>query len=163
MSKRDMKAEVMAVATNAATPLAADDTYVLSGIIDRQTYGMAQSALAEAHPFFTSAAGAGGATNTLTLALQHGDESDGSDMADYDTDTDVYAWAANGANNGHHSLPVDLKAAKRYLRVRAKLTEAGTITVTLQYIPLGLFLLGMDEVPNSNYVAAGYETKREAA
>ena len=75
----------------------------------------------------------------------------------------MYTWAADGDNDGVHVLPVDLRGAKRYLRVQAKLTEAGTITISAQQIASCAVFAGMKSQPSSTYAAAGYEETTEAS
>ena len=156
-------ANVIFAGTNAAAILAADDTYVSTGIIDRTAFSLPLSGAVVAGVGFTSAGGAGVATNTMTIRLQHGDNSALSDAATYDSDTEVYTWVANGDNAGNVVLPLNLKAAKRYIRGQAKLTEAGTITISVQSITLTLLLAGLRVVPDSNFVQAGYSTLLEPA
>lgn len=141
---------------------AADGTYIAGAEIDRVTYP-AQSALVLCHVAFTSASGASGAKNTLTLALFDDTVTGMASEAVHDSDTYVYTWAADGANYGIHCLPVDLQSANRYIRAKAKLTESGTITISSQTIALAVVLGGLQVAPGSGYVAAGYENTTEAS
>ena len=144
---------------------AADATYVSSEIYDRLSADMKspQSMVAIAAVCFTTASGNSTGLNTLTLSVEHGDDSGLSDTAELDSDTYGYAWAADGANHGVHVLPVDLSTAKRYIRVRAKLTKTGTETISAQQIASCAIFGGMDQVPSSTHAAAGYEETTEAA
>ena len=136
----------------------ADDTYVDGAILDRNAAaGDYQSGLAICSIAFTTAGGAGGATNVLTLDLQHGDDSGLSDEATFDTDSYTYTWAANGANSGLHVMPVNLETAKRYIQVRAKLAESGTITTSAWLLSVLFVGIPGQVRPNSAYAAAGYE------
>lgn len=72
---------------------------------------------------------AGAATGTpsaqgVSLKMQTGDASDGSDMADVAGDT----IAALTANNAEANLNIDLSGYKRYLRVVATVTFTGGTT-----------------------------------
>jgi hypothetical protein len=145
---------------------AADDTYVDGAILDRLAdYARCpQSLLAIVTAWFTWDTGSGASdTNTLTIKVEHGDASNLSDAATLDSDTYTYTWAADGAADGVHMLPVDLSSAKRYIRVSAKLTAAHSPTIADQYIASCVVLGGMDQVASSNFVAAGYEETTEPA
>lgn len=140
---------------------AADDTYKTGAIVDRTADGFAQSALAFANVVFTTASGATGATQTVTLVVEHGDNSALSDATTLSSSAQVYTWAADGANDGLHCLAVDLTSAKRYIRAKVKVTKGGTVTISAQSVSGGLVLGGLDTTPDGSYVAAGYKTTTE--
>lgn len=142
---------------------AADNTFIVGATIDRDAIGMPQTAVAFAIVKWTAASGAGGATNTLTLKLEQSDSADFASPTDYDSDTYVYTWAADGDNEGAHALPLDLRGAKQYVRVSAKLVEDGTVTVSAQEIASGIMFGGHLHLADPAYAAAGYEDAVNAA
>lgn len=160
----DLNAAAFLVAAgNGADHETADDTYVSGAIVDRQSYGNPQSCIAIAGVAFTTASGMAGATQTITLAVDHDDDSAMASAATQDSDTFAYTWAADGANSGFHVLPVDLSSADRYIRCKVKMTEAGTATISANALTCGLLLGGMRDVPHANYAAAGHEDVTEAS
>lgn len=85
---------------------------------------------------------------STTFKLQHGDASDGSDMADFD-DNSPRGTASNKtatAENALALLGLDLSGAKRYVRVVATNALTGGTTPTLQ-VGAGLFMGGSAELP----------------
>jgi hypothetical protein len=132
---------------------AANDTYLNGAAVDRIG---ARSGLAVVLACFTTAAGAAGATNTLTVKVEHDSDSSFGTAATLKAYTKVLTWAANGANEIYAFVPLDLTLAKRYVRVCAKLASAGTVTISLQEIAASVVLAGLDDVPASAYDADGY-------
>lgn len=89
----------------------------------------------------------GAATGTPTaqgvsLKMQTGDASDGSDMADVANDT----IAALTADNAEGSLNVDLSGYKRYLRVVATVTFTGGTTPAIP-VSVAVALGGSNVIP----------------
>ena len=162
--KEDM-APNMLVRQGAKPQTAADATAVVSEIYDRLAAAMQnpQSCMVLCQLAFTSASGSSGGKNTLLLELYHDTASNMATEAALDTDSYEYTWAADGANHGVHVLPVVLKGANRYLRAKATLTEAGTITISAQSLSTCVVFAGMDHEPSSSFAAAGYEETTEAA
>ena len=144
--KQDLGGNVYSDGFNIAT--AADDTYVTGASVDRKVGATPLSCLAVINPVFTSASGAGGATNTLEGQIQTDDNSAFSSPTQVgSTYTYVYTWVSNGLNGGAHVVEQDLSGAEQYVRWRAKLTESGTITISGQTISGHLVLGGFDQVP----------------
>jgi len=139
---------------------AADDTYINGAEIDRASYP-AESALVIAAVAFTTASGQSGASNTLTLAMYHDTVTGMGTEAALDSDTYAYTWADDGANHGVHVLPVNLEAANRFVRAKAKLTKGGTVTISSQSLGIVVVLGGLQVAPGSGYAEAGYETTTE--
>ena len=143
---------------------AADDTYVNGAAVDRTTGGTPLSCLAVVSPTFTTASGAGGASNTLTVQLQTASDSAFTAPSQLGSDyTYEYTWAADGLNTGAHVVELDLSGADQYVRWRAKLNEAGTVTVSEQTLSGHLVLGGFDEVPSpaKTDTDGGYESTVE--
>lgn len=142
---------------------AADATFLASSIIDRAEYGEYPDSLLIMVPVaFTSASGATGATNTLAIQVYDDTASAMGTEATYGSAYSyVYTWVADGANGGIHVYQVDITNANRYVRVKAKLTESGTITVSAQSLAIAVACCGLKEVPSDAYVAAGYQTTSE--
>ena len=153
----------MIVRQGAKPQTAADATAVVTEIYDRLSADLRspQSCMVICALAFTSSSGASGGKNTLSLQLYHDTASDCSGEAELDSDSYEYTWAADGANDGVHVLPVNLKGANRYLRAKATLTKGGTITIGSQSLSLCVVFGGMDHEPSSSYAAAGYEETTE--
>jgi hypothetical protein len=160
--KEDMASNLL-VRQGAKPQTAADATAVVTEIYDRHAAAMQnpQSCMVVCAVAFTSASGASGATNTLLLEMYHDTASNMATEASLDSDSYVYTWAANGANDGVHVLPVNLKGANRYLRAKATLTESGTITISSQSLGIAVVFGGMETEPSSSFAAAGYEETTE--
>ena len=60
-------------------------------------------------------------------------------------------------------MPLDLSLAEKYVRVCAKLTKGGTVTISLQEVAATLLLSGLDNVPSPAYDADGYAVTVEPA
>lgn len=140
--------------------ISADDTYVAGAIVDRIGF---LSALAAGITAITTSGGVLGATVPVTVALFHGDEDDLSDEVLFDSYVGGFTWAANGANNGCHILPLNLETAKRYIRAKIKQTKTGTVTISAALGGVALILGGLDEAPNADHANAGYQELIEAS
>jgi hypothetical protein len=140
-----------------------DATAIVTEIYDRLAASMQnpQSCMVICALAFTSSSGASGGKNTLSLELYHDTASNMATEASLDSDSYEYTWVADGANDGVHCMPVNLKGANRYLRAKATLTEAGTITIASQSGTVLVVFGGMDQQPSSSYAAAGYEETTE--
>jgi hypothetical protein len=141
-------------------------TFIVGEEIDLQAAGAEgyQSALAVLVLAFTSSSG--NSTGKVSVAIQAYDDTVtgmGSEAAFGDPYSYDYEWAADGANAGVHCLPLDLRLANRFLRVKAKITKSGTITVASELGSLAVILGGMRVTPDAEHVAAGYENTSEAA
>lgn len=154
----DLGAHTLANEGFAKPQTAADATAVVGAIVDRQGY---DSALVIAAVAFTSASGASGAKNTLSLQCFHDSAAAMGSESALKSDSYVYTWANDGANSGVHVLPVDLQSAERYIRGKATLTESGTITISAQSVAIVVVLGGAQVAPPSGYAAAGYESTTE--
>jgi hypothetical protein len=143
---------------------AADDTYLTGAIIDRHLVGNPQSCTGVVGVAFTSSSGASGASVTLTMEVLGDSDSAMGSATSLGSKTYEYTWAADGANVGFHTLPVDLWAStdERYIRIRAKLTKAGTITVA-QALTMGILVGGMDVVPDPEHTSTGVDRTTEAS
>lgn len=134
---------------------AADDTLISGHIVDRHDIGLPLSMTAAVGHVFTAASTSGSPTNTLTVVIQHGDNSALSDAATLKSYT-LAITCGDDTYDGWSFLAADLSAAKRYVRVQAKLTEAGTITVSAQQLTACAVFGGADIEPDPAYVSTGY-------
>jgi len=144
-----------------------DGTFVTGAIIDTSTLSP-QSLVAIFNYAYTTASGASGAYQTVTLKVEHGAASNLSDAADFKVFTYQQNWTTDGANSGVVALPVDLRGdptvnasnapCKRYIRVSAKLTKSGTVTISAQTGSASAVLGGLLVAPASTYAAAGYNS-----
>jgi len=136
-------------------------TYINGAEFERQDY---ESALAVFTLAFTSSSGASG--GKVTVAIQAYDDTVtgmGTEATWGDAYSYEYTWAADGANSGVHCFPIDLRGANKFMRVKAKITKAGTITVAYEVGSLAVILGGMRKAPDDAYVLAGYESTTEAS
>lgn len=133
-------------------------TFVDSAIIDTTACGDPSSMLAICTAAFTPASGDTTTTHTIDVVIQHGDDSGLSDAATLVSYSKVYTWATGGdaATHTSHFVPAKLDGAKRYVRVRGKITRANTGTTTAYSVGLTAVMGGLDTVPHSGYVATGY-------
>ena len=75
------------------------------------------------------------ASSSIVAKIQHGDESDGSDMADFKPDGDVISTGTLSTSNTNSSVDVDLSGAKKYIRIVT--TTTGTAPSFSTYAALG--------------------------
>ena len=141
---------------------AADGTFVDGAIVDREDKGNPQCLVALAGVAFTSSSGAAGGKVDLLLEVLSDSDSAMASATSLGTLAFEYTWVADGANSGIHYLPINLgvSTAERYVRVRAKLTKGGTITVA-QALTVGLVLGGLDYVPDPEYSDDGVSQTTE--
>lgn len=141
---------------------AADGAFVSGAIVDREDKGNAQCLMALVGVAFTSSSGAPGGKVDLLLEVLGDSDAAMASATSLGTLAYEYAWVADGANSGLHYLPVklDLSTSERYVRVRAKLTKGGTITVA-QGLTVGLLLGGLDYVSDPEYDADGVSQTTE--
>lgn len=138
-----------------------DDTFIEGGIIDRQDH---ESMEAIFNLAFTSASGVSGAAVTVTIQLfDDSDSAMAAEAAFGDAYTYEYTWAADGANSGVHVLPVDLTLAKRYIKIKAKITESGTITLSNQLGAITACMAGLRVAPDPDHAGDGYQSTVEAS
>ena len=140
---------------------AADATYLDGAAVDRSG---ALSGLAVVVARFTTAAGQTGAANVLTVKIEHDSTSAFTAPSTLNAYAKTLTWVGNGANEVYAYVPLDLSLAEKYVRVCAKLTKGGTVTISLQEIAATILLAGLDNVPADGYDADGYaETVEPAA
>ena len=141
----------------------ADATALVGAIFDRLDAGLRspQSMVVQSIMAFTTASGDATGRNTLLVEVYHDTASDMSTEALLDSDTYVFVWAADGANSFAHFLPVNLKGANRYVRVKMTLTESGTVTTSAWVGGHSVMFGGMDKQPSDDLAAAGYEETTE--
>jgi len=142
-----------------------DATFIAGAIIDTIPEGMQRvdQILALFSLAFTSSSGAAGATVIANITTYHDTASDMSGEAALTGGaySKTFTWVADGANYGILAIPVSLAAANRYVRVKAKITESGTITVGT---PLGCIAVvsgGLHVMPDSGYTSTGYSNITE--
>lgn len=138
-----------------------DDTYVNGAAVDRQAYGNPLSCTAIFGVHFATASGMAGAKITAAIEVQGDDNSSFTSATSLKTDTYEFTWAANGDNKASLRLPVDLSGAERYVRIRIKITDSGTVTTSERVLTGCLLLHGLEYAPDSNFVAAGEASTTE--
>jgi hypothetical protein len=145
---RDLGGNTFVAGPNATTIAAANDTYVFGTAVDMSGHGSPQSLIGLVMLGFTTASGAAGAKNTLTLIVESADDSAMStNLTTEKTITYEFVWAANGANIGHFVTELDSSGFKQYARIKAKLTESGTVTISAQSALVGMVLGGSGVLP----------------
>jgi hypothetical protein len=162
----DLGAQVVADEGYAKPQTMSDATYINGAEIDRAgaagTYY--DSAVGIFNFAFTSSSGASGGKVTVTLQWYDDTATGMGTEATYgDAYTYEYTWAADGANSGVHVYPIELRGANRYVRLKAKQTKAGTITVSGATGSIAVVLSGMSIIPDAAHSDSGYESTTEAS
>ena len=140
-----------------------DATYLNGATFDRSAIGWPSFAEVT-HVFsYTAAAGAGGATIAVETNLFSGDASNMSDESSVKSKTVTITWASDAAKQFIVTVPVDLTAAKRYVRAKFRQTKAGTITVNTPLATQVVRFGGLARVPNSAYASGGYFESTDSA
>ena len=142
-----------------------DATDITGAIVDTNPAGSQRfnSMVCKFNVAYTAASGASGALNTALITVYHAADSAMATEASYGTYTAAFTWAADGANSGVFVFPVSLKTANRYVRVKARMTESGTITISNQIGAITCDFGGQNVAPNSGYVSTGYANLTEAS
>lgn len=112
------------------------DGNIDSAVVDRLGYDAARVAVGVGAPTGSPTA------LTASLVIQHGDASDGSDMADFETVAEAASVLAGGVLDG----AVNLRTAKRYVRVRSAIAFTGGSSPAAD-VGLACTLAGADELP----------------
>ncbi len=163
-SMRDFYAKTIGDEGSAKPQTVTDATDIVGAIVDTNPSGSQRlaSMVCKFNTAWTAASGAAGALNTALITVYHDTASDMSTEASYGTYTAAYTWAADGANSGVFVFPLSLKTANRYVRVKARLTESGTVTVSAQTGSITCDFAGQSVSANAGYVATGYANLTEA-
>ena len=141
----------------------ADATALVGAEVDTQPQGHEgyRSLEATFQIAFTTASGDSTGKNTVLVEVYEDDVTGMGTETLLKSDTYVYTWAADGANDGVHILPVSLETAKRFVRAKATITESGTVTTSAWVGAITCSLGGMVVNPDSAYADAGYEATTE--
>ena len=134
----------------------ADATFVSGAACDLRALGNPQSCIAVAHAAFTCSAWTDG-TQVFNWVVETDDNSSFTSATELATESTTYTTTGTGLNFGMHTACVDLTAAERYVRVKAKLTKANTATYN-NAISVGILFGGLDVTPDPSY-AADMESK----
>lgn len=143
---KDIGSHLKAVISHVNGPIVAggagDGVEVNGATIDRK--GFDSALLLVPHEANLS----GSDTLTVAVQLQHGDESDASDMADLGTTYNITSATLSADGEGLLAVDIDLSGVKRYVRAQVTPTLSAGATDTAEVS--SVFVLGgADELPAS--------------
>lgn len=139
-------------------------TALAGAIFDRNSYGWAQSM--EVYHNFVYTTASGDATGIITCLTEVYSDTASSMATEtlLKSKSVAITWVSDAAGKTFFvAMPVDLSAAKRYVRAKFTHTKAGTVTVSAQIVSQAIRFSGLQTVPHTSYADAGYFAATDTA